>query len=186
MVDAFHEAWTLLKATYGPMTEKETVDARYRELGPQNWMSSFTNKDGTPTKRRWPGTPTWDKSRSIMDEYNLTGVRRTPMGTEGSMTDEDAEFLDMFREEQPAPRREQPKSDAEKHGMTDAAYLEWQRRLDTIRRRDAMSPKPKPMQMESPFQQANQGGQPDTTPPMSEWPYGNPKIWDRGGSAAPN
>ena len=181
MVDAFHEAWTLLKATYGPMTEKETVDARYRELGPQNWMSSFTNKDGTPTKRRWPGTPTWDKSRSIMDEYNLTGVRRTPMGTEGSMTDEDAEFLDMFREEQPAARRERPKTDAEKHGLTEEQYNDWQLRLAQM-----MWGGRKPLQMESRFQQANEGGQPDTTPPMSEWPYGNPKIWDRGGSAAPN
>ena len=180
MVDAFHEAWTLLKATYGPMTEKETVDARYRELGPQNWMSSFTNKDGTPTKRRWPGTPTWDKSRSIMDEYNLTGVRRTPMGTEGSMTNEDAEFLDMFREEQPAARR--PKSDAEKHGLTEEQYNDWQRRLDTMM---AMSPKP----MGRPpirFGPMNEGGQPDTTSSFVTSPYGNPKIWDRGGSAAPN
>ncbi len=172
MVDAFHEAWDVLKAktrwtetptgrkTFGstfedqfythrrnneaaiddpdiPDFDKDAVDARYKELGPQNWMSSFTNKDGKPTKRRWPGTPTWDKSRSIMDEYNLTGPNRTPMGTEGSMTDEDEQFMSQFRID---PEVMQPQSggnnnqqsEAEKHGLSEEQYDDWQRRLAAI------------------------------------------------------
>lgn len=132
MVVAFDAAWDLLKAVYGPITEKEAVDEHYRQNRPKTpYMSSFTNKDGKPTKRRFPGTPAWDKSRSIMDEYNLTGAKRTPMGTEGSMSDEDAAFLDMFNEEGDQ-QLEPTQTEAQKHGLTEEQYNDWQERMDSI------------------------------------------------------
>jgi len=135
MVAAFDVAWDLLKAAYGPMTEKEAVDEHFRQNRPKTpYMSSFRNRDGTENKRRFPGTPAYDKSRAIMDQYNLTGTKRTPMGTEGSMTDEDEAFLDMFREgdaEDPAP----PQTEAQKHGLTEEQYGDWQSRMDKIMER---------------------------------------------------
>mgnify|MGYP003147234455 CR=1 FL=1 len=130
MVDAFHEAWSLLKATYGPITESEAIDARFRKKGPQNWMTSFVNQDGRQTKRRGFYTPAFDKSRFIMDEYNLTGPSRTPMGTGGSTSDEDEEFLSDYKE-QTEPKRPQM-SDPQKHGLSQEQYDDWQRRLATM------------------------------------------------------
>jgi len=115
MVDAFHEAWSLLKATYGPITESEAIDARFRKKGPQ---------------RRGFYTPAFDKSRFIMDEYNLTGPSRTPMGTGGSTSDEDEEFLSDYKE-QTEPKRPQM-SDPQKHGLSQEQYDDWQRRLATM------------------------------------------------------
>lgn len=115
---------------FGPQSEVDMMNQNIKDKGLRNYMSSFRNSDGTENKRRFPGTPAFDKSRSIMDQYNLTGPKRTPMGTEGSMTDEDEEFLSNFKEE---PEPKQPRmSGPQKHGLSQEQYDDWQSRLATM------------------------------------------------------
>ena len=186
MVDAFHEAWSLLKSkqekrfpswglegTYGPKTESEAVDAHFRKKGPQNWMTSFVNQDGKQTKKRGFFTPPFDKSRFIVDEYNLTGPSRTPLGMGGSTSDVDEEFLNAYEERGPMEHDPQPlgtraqMGEPQKDGLSQEEYDNWQKRLNAM--------------LESSKSQGQMDNQ-SKTPNI----YSRNSIWNRSGSAAPN
>ena len=133
MVEAFEAAWGLLKARsgmggepfigrsldtrqrvnnprQGPITASEATDDIYRrkrlnrDTPYLEDTTLFTNKDGSPTKRRGlraaGKTPPTDKSRFITDMYNIgqTGdSMNQPMGMDpASMSDEDRQFLSLF------------------------------------------------------------------------------------------
>ena len=132
MVEAFEAAWNLLKARsgmggdpfigrddygqrvnnprQGPITASESTDDIYRrkrlnrDTPYLEDRTLFTNKDGSPTKRRdvrtAGKTPPTDKSRFITDMYNVGqsgNPMNHPMGMDpAAMREEDREFLAMF------------------------------------------------------------------------------------------
>tara|TARA_R100001015_G_C4604544_1_gene159546 strand:+ start:40 stop:645 length:606 start_codon:yes stop_codon:yes gene_type:complete len=126
MVEAFEAAWSLLKARsgmggepfigrsldtrqrvnnprQGPITASEATDEIYRQKRLNRdtpYLTSFTNKDGSPTKRRGGQTPAFDKSRFITDMYNMGqsgNPMNQPMGMDpASMSEEDRQFLSLF------------------------------------------------------------------------------------------
>ena len=133
MVEAFEAAWSLLKARsgmggepfigrsldtrqrvnnprQGPITASEATDEIYRQKRLNRDTpyledrTLFTNKDGSPTKRRdvraAGKTPPTDKSRFITDMYNIGqsgNPMNHPMGMDpASMSEEDRQFLSLF------------------------------------------------------------------------------------------
>jgi len=125
MVEAFEAAWNLLKARsgmggdpfigrddygqrvnnprQGPITASESTDDIYRRKRLNRdtpYLTSFTNVDGSPSKRRTAQTPAFDKSRFITDMHNMGQSGNPiyhPMGMHPeTMSDEDRLFLSLF------------------------------------------------------------------------------------------